>query len=182
MSYRKPAPRYSLFPHIEVTPHRSHTNRAHSLPREYTLPREHTLPREYTPQHDYRHKSNHHHGYHNQHEDTPRVRFAKPIVRSISRKPTRLEFLYMNLLEYHVDRCDACEPMLNDELPYDCTRGRLLEKNILRNIRVSRGGKICSTDGEPDCEILVEVSSRYSAVLTLLDQTYPGRIIQRSRS
>lgn len=80
----------------------------------------------------------------------------------------------MNMLENHVARCDACEPMLYNKLPYDCTRGRILEKNILRNMWLNKDGKICGRDDEWDCQVLVEVNRSYRAVLTLLRQVYPS--------
>jgi hypothetical protein len=93
-----------------------------------------------------------------------------------------MEYLYMNLLERHADHCEACEPMLNGQLPYDCIRGHLLEKNVLRHFKVNRDGKICSRGSEEDCMVLVEVSSRYWAVLALLQQVYPQRYVQGSAS
>ena len=121
----------------------------------------------------YDHRYSHDHPCINKVPTTPRVHFARPVVRSISRKPTRMEYFYMNTLECHVDQCDACEPMLYDKLPYNCTKGRLLEKNILRNMWLSKDGRVCGRDDEWDCDVLVEVSRAYRAVLTLLHQVYP---------
>lgn len=123
----------------------------------------------------------HDHPYANQSRFTPRVHFARPVVRSISRKPTRMEYFYMNLLEHHVDGCDACEPILYNKLPYDCIKGRLLEKNVSRNIWLGKDGRVYGRDNEWDCEVLVEVSRNYQAVLTLLRQVYPQQDTKRSR-
>jgi hypothetical protein len=168
MSYHNPSPRYTSLPRSETLPHRN------SAP--YSRIGYHPISD------DDRHTNNdrrHHHDRPYQYADyamhTPRVHFARPVVRSISRKPASVEYFFMNLLEHHVERCEACEPMLYEKLPYDCTKGRILEKNILRNMGLTRDGRVCGRNDEWDCEVLVEVSSRYRAVLALLRQVYrPG--------
>lgn len=111
----------------------------------------------------------------------PHIRFARPIVHSISRFPTRVEYLYMNMLEHHVERCMACEPMLYGDIPFRCHRGSLLERPILYSFRVKRDGTICSTDGDFNCDVRVEISSDYWAVIGLLKQVYPYRRVRASR-
>jgi hypothetical protein len=108
----------------------------------------------------------------------PHVRWAEPVVKSISRKPTRLEFLRMNLLESHADRCATCEPLLYNRKPPYCRRGCLLEDLVIRDLKVREDGRVYSTWREDGCLVRVEVPGQYLAVRALLEQV-DGRIYRR---
>jgi hypothetical protein len=106
---------------------------------------------------------------------TSHVRFAKPIISSFSRRPTRAEFLYMNLLERHIERCRLCEKVISGRLPRDCgcRRGSILMDLVLRCFVVERNGKIYSTKDEFWRPVRVEISRSYWAVHGLLRAFYP---------
>jgi hypothetical protein len=86
----------------------------------------------------------------------PHVRWAKPLVNSVSRKPTRLEYLRMNLLYHRKTRF--------------CRRGCLLEGLVLRDLTVKEDGRIYSTERERGYPVRVEVPYQYWAVTALLEQ------------
>ena len=98
------------------------------------------------------------------------IRFANPVVKSVSRKPTRIEYLHINLLENHAERCIACEPLLHDQMPSHCRRGEILETLVLRDFVVKQDGHIYSVHKERDYAVRVELRSHYWAVRALLRQ------------
>jgi hypothetical protein len=100
----------------------------------------------------------------------PHVRWAKPLINSVSRKPTRLEYLRMNLLESHVERCATCEPLLYHRKTRFCRRGCLLEGLVIRDLTVKENGRIYSTERERGYPVRVEVPYQYWAVTALLEQ------------
>jgi hypothetical protein len=99
-----------------------------------------------------------------------RVSFARPVVQSICRRPTRLEFLYLNLFENHVERCSQCRPILDGYIPYRCTQGQALEYFIVLSLWVARDGSIRSTQEERGCPVHVELPHTYKAAMVLLWQ------------
>ncbi len=101
-----------------------------------------------------------------------RVSFANPIIHSVSRGPTRLEFLYLNLFESHVERCSRCSPILEGYLPYRCTQGQALETLVLLSFWVARDGAIRSTQRECGHPVRVELSRAYKAAVALLWQEH----------
>ena len=105
----------------------------------------------------------------------PRVRFERLVVTSFSRKPTRTEYSFMNLLEHHSERCEKCELLLCGHFPDQgvCRRGRILVNFVLRSFVVERDGKIYSTDDEFGLPVRVEVSRHYWAVHGVLKGFYP---------
>jgi hypothetical protein len=102
------------------------------------------------------------------------VRFAHPVVKSISRKPTTSEFLHMNLLENHAERCSACRPLLYNESPWHCSLGQRIENLVLNDFVLDRKGRIHSTLEDGEYHIQVEIARHYDAVHTLLRQ-FHGR-------
>lgn len=119
-------------------------------------------------QHQY-YYPHHHHGRDHR---APRVRFARPVVTSISRGPTRFEILYMNLLEDHSERCVRCELLRHGIFPYEglCRRGRVLSHIILGIFVVKPNGRIYSSEDEFGVPTLIEISPYYWATHGLLRQ------------
>jgi hypothetical protein len=107
----------------------------------------------------------------------PRVRFANPVVKSVSRKPTRIEYLHINLLESHTERCAACERLLRNQMPSCCRRGEILEDLVLRDFVVRKDGYVYSVCTERGYPVRVELSRDYLAVRALLRQV-DGRHIR----
>ncbi|RAQ98954.1 hypothetical protein DDE82_008745 [Stemphylium lycopersici] len=107
---------------------------------------------------------------------SPNVHWEKTVVKSVSRKPTRLEYLRMNLLESHADRCTTCEPLLYNRKPAYCRQGCLLEDLVLRDLMLRKDGRIYSTEEECGHLIRVEVPYHYRAVNALLEQVDRFRI------
>jgi hypothetical protein len=106
-----------------------------------------------------------------------RVKFATPVVKSVSRKPSRAEYLHLNLLENHAERCAACEPLLHNKYPSYCRRGRCLERLVLQDLIV-KDGFIYSTNRERGYPVRIEVARHYWAVFALLEQV-DDQIIRR---
>jgi hypothetical protein len=101
-----------------------------------------------------------------------KVHFAQPVVDSISRKPTKREFLHINLLENHAERCSACRPLLYNGSPWHCHRGRRIENLVLDDLVIDRKGRIYSTSKEGGHYVQVEIARHYDAVHTLLRQVH----------
>lgn len=109
------------------------------------------------------------------------VHWESPVIKSISRKPTKFEFLYMNLLENHAERCRACRPLLTNHIPNYCRRGQMLENLVLRDFTVGVDGRVYSTleervRGEWVRRVQVEISQHYWAVRASLEQVDRRRI------
>jgi len=104
------------------------------------------------------------------------VRFAHPAVNSFSRKPTQNEYLHINLLENHADRCMMCEPLLRNRVPSKCRRGEILEGLVLGHFVARRDGYIYSKRKERQCLVRVEMASHYWAVFALLQQVDGWRV------
>jgi hypothetical protein len=111
------------------------------------------------------------------HHSSKHISFANPVVRSVSRKPTRVEYRHMNLLESHTERCAACEPLLRGRKPSPCRRGEVLEIFVLHDLIIEKDGYVYSVYKERGYPVRVEVSRNYWAVLALLRQ-----VIRRSAS
>ena len=102
------------------------------------------------------------------HQNSRRVCFTRPVIHSSSRKPTRLELLYMNLFEHHVERCRLCEPLKFGLVPFHCRRGRVLEGFILESFSMNTRGKVFSVLEEWGRPVQVEIANGYCTVLALL--------------
>jgi hypothetical protein len=109
------------------------------------------------------------------HKHHAHVRFAKDVIASFSRKPTRFEFFFMNRWEDHSDYCPRCEPILYGNFPRRglCRRGKMLAGVILRYFLVETDGRVYSTEDEGGCPVQVEISRGYWATHGLLKETYP---------
>jgi hypothetical protein len=100
------------------------------------------------------------------------VRFAHPVVQSVSRRPLPQEFLYMNNLENHVERCILCEPEIGGRIPLPCRPGRHLRSHIRRMFSIHEDGRIYSTSDEYGPATWVEIPLHYWAVLHVLNQVH----------
>jgi hypothetical protein len=81
-----------------------------------------------------------------------------------------MEYLHINLLENHVDRCHACKPLHSDCMPSRCRRGLLIEILVLRDLRVGRDGHIYSVHKELGYHVRIEIAGHNWAVFALLRQ------------
>jgi hypothetical protein len=99
-----------------------------------------------------------------------RVSFSQPVIESMSRKPTSVEVLYMNLFEHHIRQCRACEPMRFGISPRYCRRGQAIEGFILVSFSMDARGRIFSALEEWDRPVRVEIGAAYTMVLELLRQ------------
>jgi hypothetical protein len=98
------------------------------------------------------------------------VRFANPIVQSVSRKPTHVEYIHINLLENHTERCVICRPSLNGERHSNCRRGKYYQKLVLQDFVVGKDGHIYSFYNEKDHPVQVEIARHCWAVYAILQQ------------
>lgn len=85
-----------------------------------------------------------------------------------------MEFLYMNRLEHHCERCQLCETLLDGRFPRSrCWRGNALMNLVLECFVVERNGRVYSTENEIGCPVRVEISRSYWSVHGLLRASHP---------
>lgn len=100
----------------------------------------------------------------------PRVSFTSPVIQSICRRPTRLEYLYLNLFENHVQKCSRCIPILDGYIPYRCAQGQALEYFVVLSFWVARDGSVRSAQENCGYSVHVELPRTYKATAALLWQ------------
>jgi hypothetical protein len=76
----------------------------------------------------------------------------------------------MNLLESHIKRYAACEPVLRGRKQASCRRGEVLKIFVLHDLIIEKDGYVYSTYTERGYPVRIEISRNYWAVLALLEQ------------
>ena len=110
-----------------------------------------------------------------------RAHFARPAIQSYSRRPTRLESLYLNLFETHALECYCCSMLSDGILPSSCRQGQALVFLIFLCFYKDSKGEIWSTDTEQGRPIRVELQGYGGATATLLNHRYRWHIRTHAR-
>jgi hypothetical protein len=109
------------------------------------------------------------------------VSFARPLVHSFSRQPTKIERFYIEMYEYHVEGCSRCRPILGGYWSNACWRGNAIKVLITLSFWMSRGGKVYSTLDEHGRPVQIEMPQGFRAVSALLKKERAARFDFKGR-
>jgi hypothetical protein len=106
------------------------------------------------------------------------IRFAYPVVQSVSRKPNYVEFLHINLLEDHPLYCTTCHRHRRKRSKEYCRRAAILELLVLKSFILKSDGLIYCVYMKNHVPTRVEIPRYFRAVYALLLST-DGHSIMR---
>lgn len=86
----------------------------------------------------------------------PRVRFAKPVVTSVSRPLHESEEKVVNDLGDHLFYCRRCKALNS----FSCRNGRSLVRKVKAYIQSAKDGRFYSTRTEYDTPVRLEIPDR----------------------